>query len=599
MKKPTSKPTLNNNTTQNKQKQSDTFDISIDLESTKLANSIVLSSRVISHKQTKEKKVKDVKISKTVKAKERKLKRINNHKKKGSGTTNHNHKKKRTNHPDVVEVTTCAIDVLESKSDLDAQYKQLKDKVLSKLPEPETLVHINQSQTLEERIRNFFDSNAELNTIYLVDLTTVIVKYKDWINVLPNVEPFYAMKCNPDDNIISALVACGAGLDCASMQEMKVALSKGLDGKKIIFANPCKMPAHIKFARENGIEMMTFDNKAELLKVHEIYPNAKMVLRILGDDSHSTMRFGTKFGANVHTEAPPLLEYAYSLGLSVIGVSFHVGSGCQSAEAYTNSLSLARKVFDMAEELGHPMTFLDIGGGTPGVDTEDLKFSEIAQTISRDIKQMFSPDVRVIAEPGRYFASECVVLVTSVIAKRERVIPPEDGSETPGTESKRIDYYISDGVYGSFNNLFFDHAHPSPVPMSRHAKKADGSSSPPRSEEIDSLSTSPKEENFINCDQGEFDSPSASPPVDSPLTGDPSSPCGSPPTSDPALNKSRSTVFGPTCDSIDLICKDVELPDLEIGDIVYFFNMGAYTSAAASCFNGFNRPETVYMISDN
>ena len=232
-----------------------------------------------------------------------------------------------------------------------------------------------------------------------MDLSTVIIKYKDWVDVLPRVQPFYAMKCNPDDKIVSTLVACGAGLDCASMHEMKVALSKGLAGDKIIFANPCKMPAHIRFAKENGIEMMTFDNKAELMKVHSIFPTAKMVLRILGDDSHSTMRFGSKFGANVHTEARPLLEYAHSLGLEVIGVSFHVGSGCQSAEAYTNSLSLARHVFDVAEELGHPMTFLDIGGGTPGVDTEDLKFSEIAKTISRDLEQMFPPHIRVIAEP--------------------------------------------------------------------------------------------------------------------------------------------------------------------------------------------------------
>jgi len=73
--------------------------------------------------------------------------------------------------------------------------------------------------------------------------------------------------------------------------------------------------------------------------------------------------------------------------------------------------------------------------------------------------------------------------------------------------------------------------------------------------------------------------------------------CGSPPCEPFSPKSAKSTVFGPTCDSIDLICKDVELPDLEIGDIVYFFNMGAYTSAAASSFNGFNPPETVYMIS--
>lgn len=576
MKKPTatkSNPKLN--------QKDNTFDISIDIES-KLSNSLVLSSNVVFHK--KGKKVKDVKISKNLKAKERKAKRVNNHKKKGSGTTNHNHKKKKLlrRHPDVVEVTTCAVDVLECKSDLDEQYQRLKDKVLARIPNPESLVHISHGTTLETRITNIFDSNPELNNLYLVDLTTVIIKYKDWVNVLPNVEPFYAMKCNPDDKIISTLVACGAGLDCASMQEMKVALSKGLDGSKIIFANPCKMPAHIKFAKDNGIEMMTFDNKNELQKVHEIYPNAKMVLRILGDDSHSTMRFGSKFGANVLTEAKPLLEYAYSLGLQVIGVSFHVGSGCQSAEAYTNSLKLARTVFDFAEQLGHPMTLLDIGGGTPGVDTDELRFSEIAKTISKNLEEMFSPDVRVIAEPGRYFASECVVLVTSVIAKRERVIPADE-QQAEGDLIKKMDYYISDGVYGSFNNLFFDHALAQPIPMQR-AKKQDSTDVTPDATDLPSNSP---ERSSSSSDESDSNIFSSSPPKEVA--------CGLPPLGETL--KSRSTVFGPTCDSIDLVCKDVELPDLEIGDIVYFFNMGAYTSAAASSFNGFNPPETVYMIS--
>jgi ornithine decarboxylase len=66
--------------------------------------------------------------------------------------------------------------------------------------------------------------------------------------------------------------------------------------------------------------MMTFDNKQELLKVHSIFPRAQMVLRILGDDSHSTMRFGSKFGARVDSEVKELLELAYSLNLEVVGV---------------------------------------------------------------------------------------------------------------------------------------------------------------------------------------------------------------------------------------------------------------------------------------
>ena len=51
-------------------------------------------------------------------------------------------------------------------------------------------------------------------------------------------------------------------------------------------------------------------------------------------------------------------------------------------------------------------------------------------------------------------------------------------------------------------------------------------------------------------------------------------------------------VAGPTCDSIDVVLRDIELPDdLQEGDFLYFRNAGAYTTAYASTFNGFPLPE--------
>ena len=58
-----------------------------------------------------------------------------------------------------------------------------------------------------------------------------------------------------------------------------------------------------------------------------------------------------------------------------------------------------------------------------------------------------------------------------------------------------------------------------------------------------------------------------------------------------------STVFGPTCDSIDVIARSVLLPKLKVGDWLYFENMGAYTAAAASSFNGFVPSKKMYVCS--
>jgi ornithine decarboxylase len=50
------------------------------------------------------------------------------------------------------------------------------------------------------------------------------------------------------------------------------------------------------------------------------------------------------------------------------------------------------------------------------------------------------------------------------------------------------------------------------------------------------------------------------------------------------------TVAGPSCDSVDVMASDVELPELAPGDRVYVMNAGAYTLSYASHFNGFPPP---------
>lgn len=102
--------------------------------------------------------------------------------------------------------------------------------------------------------------------------------------------PFYAVKCNTDPQVLKTLVPLCTGFDCASMGEISTMLDLGVAPEHIIFANPCKPPAHIKYARDHGIHLMTFDNADELRKVQAINPQAKMVLRIITDDSKSVCR---------------------------------------------------------------------------------------------------------------------------------------------------------------------------------------------------------------------------------------------------------------------------------------------------------------------
>lgn len=126
-------------------------------------------------------------------------------------------------------------------------------------------------------------------------------------------------------------------------------------------------------------------------------------------------------------------------------------------------------------------------------------------------------------------------------------------------------YYINDGVYGAFNNLLFDHATVRP----RKLRNAISS-----------------KHHIVEVVQGEGEDALRSIKVVEEEA---------PPNQDDTLYP--STVFGPTCDSMDVLSRGVLLPKMDIGDWMYFQNMGAYTSAAASTFNGFPTTDKFYVCS--
>ncbi len=60
--------------------------------------------------------------------------------------------------------------------------------------------------------------------------------------------------------------------------------------------------------------------------------------------------------------------------------------------------------------------------------------------------------------------------------------------------------------------------------------------------------------------------------------------------------KFLSTLAGPTCDSFDTISVSEELPELDVGNVIYVKSIGAYSAASAvGGFNGFP-PAKVIVI---
>ncbi|KAL7534476.1 hypothetical protein ACHAXR_007960 [Thalassiosira sp. AJA248-18] len=207
---------------------------------------------------------------------------------------------------------------------------------------------------------------------YIVDLGIVSTQLARWRAAFPRVVPYYAVKCNPDPAIVRTLMSLGCNFDCASrgeiqlVQEISQTLPAEIPTPEIIYANPTKARGHVIDAVCRGVRMMTFDNVAEVHKCALVSKKIKLIMRIITDDSGSQCRLSSKFGAPPQ-HWPILLAEAKRCGLNVVGVSFHVGSGCRDATRYEMALKDCKKLFEMAKkDYGFDMTLLDIGGGFPG-----------------------------------------------------------------------------------------------------------------------------------------------------------------------------------------------------------------------------------------
>jgi ornithine decarboxylase len=380
------------------------------------------------------------------------------------------------------------------------------------------MVECTKSTTLEAIREIIYNSNNE-DPFYVMNQDVLKEQVNRWSWRLPSVKPFYAVKCNPNARLLNLMkTKYNMGFECASYGEVRLVLESGGTVQDIIYCNPCRQLNHLIKAYALGVRIMSFDNHEELNKIAKNCPDAKLLLRILVDDSDSVCRLGSKFGAN-ELMAKDLLVQAKLMNANVCGISYHVGSNCLLPTAYTKALIESQKMLNEAAYLGFNMEILDIGGGFPARP----QFEDIAEEISQRLELLAIdfPNLSVIAEPGRYFAEPVFTLATQVISRK--------------VDNGILMYYINDGVYGSFNCIIFDYATVEPIPVNE------------KNEE-------------------------------------------------PTI---QSCIWGPTCDSLDCVVKTCQLPPLEIGDWIYFENMGAYTMAASSTFNGFEIAQIFYIGSND
>lgn len=246
----------------------------------------------------------------------------------------------------------------------------------------------------------------------------------------------YAVKSNPDEAVITNLVAAGiTGFDVASPYEIDL-IGRLAPMAARHYHNPVRSQAEISAAVDAGITSWSVDSRTELEKLFaqvpvegvEISPRFK--LPVLG----AAYDFGSKFGATPELAAE-LLRAVADRGY-IPSLTFHPGTQCVDPGAWEQYIRVAREIADMA---GVMPRRLNVGGGFPswrvhGVEPDlPAIFDRIGQTADEAFD---GAPPALVCEPGRALCGDAFAIITRVKAVRD------------GT-----DVFLNDGVYGGMNEL--------------------------------------------------------------------------------------------------------------------------------------------------
>ena len=185
-----------------------------------------------------------------------------------------------------------------------------------------------------------------------------------------------AIKANPLVEILKVVVDAGAGLEAASLEEVKLALAAGCPPARIVFDSPAKTVSEIQEALQLGI-ILNANSLDELERIDSLYSPAnsssRIGLRVNPEVGSGAIALtgvgasGTKFGVSLHGQRGAIVE-AFHRWPWLVGLHVHIGSqGCLLSQLVQGATRLELLRQEIEISANRPLEFVDIGGGLPTI----------------------------------------------------------------------------------------------------------------------------------------------------------------------------------------------------------------------------------------
>ena len=225
---------------------------------------------------------------------------------------------------------------------------------------------------------------------------------------------FYACKALTNINILQIILRMGGGIDCVSINEVRLALKAGFEPSQIIFT-----PNSVSLAEYIEATDLQLNINIDNLSILEEFGNHfggtyPVIIRLNphimagGNIKISTGHIDSKFGISI-AQAEEIKSIISSTGIQIKGLHIHTGSEIKDIDVYIKGLEL---VLELAKDFP-TVTVIDLGGGFKvpykkdelGTDMEALG-EKVAEAFSK-YKDETGRTFQLWFEPGKFLVSQC------------------------------------------------------------------------------------------------------------------------------------------------------------------------------------------------
>lgn len=250
--------------------------------------------------------------------------------------------------------------------------------------------------------------------LYVYDANKIIEKYNQFEKAftVKNLKIHYAVKALSNISILKLFKQLGAGLDCVSIEEIKLGLAAGFKAEDIIFTPNGVSIEEYHQAIKLGTKL-TVDNISTLEKLAHENPDYPIFIRVNphlmagGNTNISVGHIDSKFGISIH-QMPIVKRLITNYNLNIEGIHVHTGSDIIDADIFSR---VAQLIFHIADEFDS-IKSIDFGSGFKVKYKNDDLYTDIeilGKQFSKDFNDYCkkrNKDLTLRFEPGKFLVSE-------------------------------------------------------------------------------------------------------------------------------------------------------------------------------------------------